>query len=291
MRHGRERSLPEPTGRAARRAGGRHSKGRHAAAPVRHPRPSVLGRLPLKIGVGLALASTTSFTAVSFGAPTTGEINLGGDAAAAADGQGAQAAQGAAAAALADRQSGASRGQERSSLGTSAGVTVPRDAVLPAEEAAAVEVDAPPVLPGCDGVATGAGTNGQIPASELCDLWNGYPAIRADAAVALARLNQAYTERFGEAICITDGYRSYAAQVTAKAAKPTLTATPGTSNHGWGLAIDICADGYAGDRWDWLKANAPEFGWDNPGWAQSGGVGPYEPWHWEFTAAVAQQGQ
>jgi hypothetical protein len=284
MRHGRERSLPEPSGRAARRAGGRHSKGRHAAA-VRHPRPSVLGRLPLKIGVGLALASTTSFTAVSFGAPTTGELALGADVAAAAGGQGA------AAAALADRQSGASRSQERSALGTSAGVTVPRDAVIPAQESAAVQVDAPPVLPGCDGVATGAGVNGQVPTSELCDLWDGYPAIRADAAVALARLNQAYTEQFGEAICITDGYRSYAQQVTAKAAKPTLTATPGTSNHGWGLAIDICADGYAGDRWDWLKANAPEFGWDNPGWAQAGGVGPYEPWHWEFTAAVAQKGQ
>jgi D-alanyl-D-alanine carboxypeptidase len=159
---------------------------------------------------------------------------------------------------------------------------------MPVEKAAPVQVEAPPVLPGCDGEATGAGLNGQISATELCDLWDGYPPIRADAAVALARLNQAYTAQFGEAICLTDGYRSYAQQVTAKAAKPTLTATPGTSNHGWGLAVDICADGYAGERWDWLKANAPQFGWDNPEWAQSGGSGPYEPWHWEFTAAVAQ---
>ncbi|MEU4362225.1 M15 family metallopeptidase [Promicromonospora sp. NPDC023987] len=151
-----------------------------------------------------------------------------------------------------------------------------------------MQVDAPPVLPGCDGEATGSELNGQVPESELCALWDGYPPIRADAAVALARLNQEYTERFGEPMCLTDGYRSYAQQVTAKAQKPTLTATPGRSNHGWGLAVDICADSYAGERWDWLEAHAPEHGWDNPQWAQSGGAGPYEPWHWEFTAAVAQ---
>ncbi|WP_454850147.1 hypothetical protein [Promicromonospora soli] len=71
-----------------------------------------------------------------------------------------------------------------------------------------MQVKAPPVLPGCDGEATGSAVNGQVPESELCDLWGGYPPIRADAAVALARLNQAYTERFGEPMCLTDGYRS-----------------------------------------------------------------------------------
>lgn len=112
-------------------------------------------------------------------------------------------------------------------------------------------VEALPALPGCDGEATGSGLNGQVPESELCALWDGCPPIRADAAVALARLNQAYTERFGELMCLTDGYRSYALQVAAKAAKPTLTATPGRSNHGWGLAVDICADSYAG--WCWVS--------------------------------------
>ncbi|WP_423463076.1 M15 family metallopeptidase [Promicromonospora sp. MS192] len=283
MRHGQERSLPQssaPRPAAARRTRGRHSKGRHAA-PARRPRTSMLGRLPLTLGVGLALASTTSFTAASFGAPGTGEPLLS-----APDGAAALTGAGPASAALADRSSGASRSQERTSLERSAGVTVPGDAVLPVEKSAPVQVEAPPVLPGCDGVATGEGLNGQLPVSELCDLWDGYPPIRADAAVALARLNQAYTEQFGESLCLTDGYRSYAQQVAAKAAKPTLTATPGTSNHGWGLAVDICADGYAGERWDWLKAHAPEYGWDNPLWAQAGGAGPYEPWHWEFTAAV-----
>jgi hypothetical protein len=240
----------------------------------------------LTLGLGIALATTTSFTVAAGGGPGHDERAQlrGADAAAAFTGPSSNAA-----VAVPERQSGASRSQQRETLGTPrAGIAVPRDATMPVEEAAPVQVEAPPVLPGCDGEATGSGLNGQVPESELCALWEGYPPIRADAAVALARLNQAYTEQFGEPMCLTDGYRSYAQQVAARAAKPTLTATPGRSNHGWGLAVDICADSYAGERWDWLEAYGPEYGWDNPKWAQPGGSGPYEPWHWEFTAAVAQ---
>lgn len=268
-----------------RQAGGRRGKGRHAASPDRAPSRAI-GRWPLTLGLGIALATTTSFTVAAVGGSGNDERAQpgGSDAVAAFAGPSSDAA-----AAVLDRQSGASRGQQREPRGTPrAGITVPRDATMPVEEAAPVQIDAPPVLPGCDGEATGSGLNGQVPESELCDLWDGYPPIRADAAVALARLNQAYTEQFGEAMCLTDGYRSYAQQVAARAAKPTLTATPGRSNHGWGLAVDICADSYAGERWDWLKAHGPEYGWDNPQWAQTGGAGPYEPWHWEFTEAVTQ---
>ncbi|MFD2795198.1 M15 family metallopeptidase [Promicromonospora vindobonensis] len=240
----------------------------------------------MTLGLGIALATTTSFTVAAVGGHGQEGGHAGGaDAAAALTGPKSSSA----ASLIPDRQSGASRSQDRDPRGTSAaGVTVPGDASMPAEEAGPVKVEAPPALPGCDGEATGSELNGQVPESELCDLWDGYPPIRADAAVALARLNQEYTDQFGEAMCLTDGYRSYAQQVAAKAAKPTLTATPGRSNHGWGLAVDICADSYAGERWDWLKAHAPEHGWDNPQWAQSGGSGPYEPWHWEFAAAVEQ---
>ncbi|MFD2027300.1 M15 family metallopeptidase [Promicromonospora aerolata] len=240
----------------------------------------------MTLGLGIALATTTSFTVAAVGGSGNDERVQPGEAGAAVAFTGPSSG---AAAAVPDRQSGASRNQEREPLETPrAGITVPRDASMPVEEAAPVQVEAPPVLPGCDGEATGSGLNGQVPESELCALWDGYPPIRADAAVALARLNLAYTEQFGEPMCLTDGYRSYAQQVAARAAKPTLTATPGRSNHGWGLAVDICADSYAGERWDWLKAHGPEHGWDNPRWAQPGGSGPYEPWHWEFTAAVAQ---
>jgi len=144
------------------------------------------------------------------------------------------------------------------------------------------------LLPGC-GVEVGTGfANGQVPSDQLCAPWDGAQQVRADAAQSLAALNQAYTARFGESMCLTDGYRSYDQQVATKAAKGYLAAQPGYSNHGWGLAVDLCAETYAGERWDWLAGQAQDSGWDNPDWARPGGS-KYEPWHWEFTDAVAEQ--
>lgn len=143
------------------------------------------------------------------------------------------------------------------------------------------------VLPGCTGVpSTTGGSNGELPDSALCTLWDPDHRLRADAAVALAKLNIAYKQEFGDDICLTDSYRTLAEQYAVAASKPTLAATPGTSEHGWGLAADLC-DGVetgSGSRFQWLVDNAPAYGWDNPDWAQSGGGGPYEPWHWEYVA-------
>ncbi len=142
------------------------------------------------------------------------------------------------------------------------------------------------VLPGCDGkpVELAAG-NGRIDRDDLCELWSG-EHLRADAAVALARLNAEFASSFGRDLCITDGYRSYSEQVSVHWRKPGLAARPGTSQHGWGLAVDLC-DGEAStgaSQHSWLRENAPDFGWDNPDWARSGGSGPFEPWHWEYVA-------
>lgn len=144
-----------------------------------------------------------------------------------------------------------------------------------------------PILPGCEGVVVDTGAaNGRLSDSDLCDLWVGGHKLRADAAVALAELNVAYQEAFGEPLIITDSYRSYSAQVSVARRKPGLAARPGTSEHGWGLAVDLAGGVQNADgRYRWLRENAPRFGWDNPAWARSGGSGPYEPWHWEFTAA------
>ncbi|MFP5345978.1 MAG: D-alanyl-D-alanine carboxypeptidase family protein [Actinomycetes bacterium] len=143
-----------------------------------------------------------------------------------------------------------------------------------------------PVLPGCDGVVRGpAAENGRLAVEDLCGLWQPGHYLRADAAVALAKLNVAYQEHFGVPLAITDSYRSYGQQVSVKARKPGLAAVPGTSEHGWALAVDLGGgvEG-AGEPYQWLRANAPAFGWDNPGWAQAGGSGAYEPWHWEYVA-------
>ena len=272
-----------------------HATVRPAARTTALPAASTRrrGRTPGRwagIGVGLtvAVATTTALTTAPQATapeaddrPTTGALD---------------AVTAAAAAAVDDRDGGASRGQARTSAGRTAAVaggtqvTVAKDARMSVEGPTQGEISAappPPVLPGCDGEAAGYGSNGQVPSSEMCTLWDGHTQVRADAAVALAKLNQAYIAQFGEPMCITDGYRSYSQQVATKAAKGYLAAVPGSSNHGWGLAVDICAESYSGDRWDWLAANAPAYGWDNPDWARYGGS-KYEPWHWEWTAGVQQ---
>ncbi|HKG51057.1 MAG TPA: M15 family metallopeptidase [Actinomycetales bacterium] len=128
--------------------------------------------------------------------------------------------------------------------------------------------------------------NGRIPLSQLCRLpFAPGHRLRADAAVGLIRLSAAYRAAFGKRLCLTDSYRSYASQVSLAARKPGLAARPGTSEHGLGLAADLC-DGaeVTGTRQNrWLHANAPKFGWDNPVWARPGGSRP-EAWHWEYVA-------
>ncbi len=88
--------------------------------------------------------------------------------------------------------------------------------------------------------AWGGWSNGRIPSDALCELGSSGHALRCDAAEGYARLAQAYADRFGRGLCITDSYRSYGAQLTAFALKPGLAALPGTSNHGWALAVDLC---------------------------------------------------
>ncbi len=112
----------------------------------------------------------------------------------------------------------------------------------------------------------------------------GVPAVRRRGRPGAAQ--RRVRHEFGRDLCITDGYRSYSEQVSVRWRKPGLAARPGTSQHGWGLAVDLCK-GEASARakeHTWLKENAPDFGWDNPDWARSGGSGPYEPWHWEYVA-------
>jgi len=144
-------------------------------------------------------------------------------------------------------------------------------------------------LPGCDGqVRQPGGSNGRLATDDLCPLWEPDHLLRADAAVTLARLNVEYQNVFGETLCLTDSYRSYSAQERLRATKPGLAAPAGTSEHGWGLAVDLCGGVERnGQRHQWLRDNAPQYGWDNPDWAREGGTGPYEPWHWEFGAGVA----
>lgn len=126
--------------------------------------------------------------------------------------------------------------------------------------------------------------NGQLPEQALCPLWgtSGH-MLRADASAAFAQMSQAYAAFFGTPLCVTDSYRTLGEQIALAAAKPTLAARPGTSNHGWAVAVDLC-DGvqtFGTPQHLWLVGNSMRFGWFHPTWAQQTGSRP-EPWHWEF---------
>lgn len=125
--------------------------------------------------------------------------------------------------------------------------------------------------------------NGLIPKRYLCDLPQGGGfQLRADAAVAFAKLNAAYQARFHHAACVTSAYRDIAKQRTLYLSKPPgYAAVPGSSNHGLGLAVDFCGgvQNQGSPQFNWLRANSKKFGWMHPSWAYTG---PFEPWHWEY---------
>jgi hypothetical protein len=157
--------------------------------------------------------------------------------------------------------------------------------------AAASRTEERSALPSCDGSLRAAGQNGLLKVADLCTLWDNHTQLRADAAVSLAEFNQAFAARFGGDLCLSSGYRTLAAQRAVKAQKGGLAAVPGKSNHGWGLAVDLCQDQTSGAKWRWITENAPTYGWENPAWAQPGGSGPYERWHWEYEKGVQADGE
>lgn len=153
--------------------------------------------------------------------------------------------------------------------------------------------------------------NGRLPASELAPLFyaSGH-RLRPDAARSWNRVNAAFRCNVGVNIDLSDSYRSYDGQVeifldryqttpveyapgrvdrrvwnnVAYWRKPGTfaAAIPGTSNHGWGLAVDAAGlGGFAGFYYAHLAAVAPRHGWNN-----EVGKSIDEPWHWEYFPAL-----
>ncbi len=134
----------------------------------------------------------------------------------------------------------------------------------------------------------GGFSNGKIPADKLAPIpFKTNHKLHPDAASSLGSLNEAYKAKFGKDIAMTDSYRSYDAQVACRRAKGSICAVPGTSNHGWGLAVDLAGgiNNFSSTEHKWMLDNAPNFGWVSPPWARPGGRNP-EPWHWEYAKAV-----
>ena len=81
-------------------------------------------------------------------------------------------------------------------------------------------------------------------------------------------------------------YRDYAGQVYwrnywCNLGECQMAAVPGTSNHGWGKAIDFDNLEFGTREYQWLANNAWFYNWNHPGWAARG-TDSEEPWHWEW---------
>jgi hypothetical protein len=138
--------------------------------------------------------------------------------------------------------------------------------------------------PACTGRSTDGQQNGNLDPASLCPLWMAPgQRLRGDAAAAFDKMSKYHAATVGGPLCVTDSYRSYSEQVSLYRRKPGLAAVPGTSEHGWGKAVDFCGgiQNTGSAAYDWMKANARTFGWVHPDWAEPSGSKP-EPWHWEF---------
>jgi D-alanyl-D-alanine carboxypeptidase len=118
--------------------------------------------------------------------------------------------------------------------------------------------------------------NGRVPGSALTPIGQGGHRLFAPAAASWQNVVAA-ARADGIELRITDSYRSYDEQVDLADRKGLyqnggLAAVPGTSVHGWGMAVD--ADVRDERTLQWLRVNGPRFGWVE--------TTPREPWHWEF---------
>lgn len=137
-------------------------------------------------------------------------------------------------------------------------------------------VDRPRTVDGVPGDLAAYG-NGKVPRSALQEVGTTGHRLWAPASEALESLLAA-AARDGVRIGITDSYRSYEAQVDVAERKGLYTqgglaAVPGTSAHGWGLAVDLDLDAQAQA---WMRTHGERFGFVEDT--------PREPWHWVYRA-------
>lgn len=131
-----------------------------------------------------------------------------------------------------------------------------------------------PLTPPAELVAYG---NGRIPPEALTPIGVGSHRLYGPAAEAFQQL-LGDAAAAGIEIGVTDSYRTYESQVDLARRKGLysqggLAATPGTSNHGWGLSVDLDLNATAQA---WMRQNGARYGFVEDV--------PREPWHWTFRA-------
>ena len=159
--------------------------------------------------------------------------------------------------------------------------------------------------------------NGKLPLSLLATIPGTNKTIRASLLPQTVALREAFRRKFGKSLSITSAYRTYASQTSLFQDRFTTnysnsakidkrywagktwwrkkgkgsSATPGTSNHGWGLAIDFGSNVNVGGSAEhsWMVKNAPSYGWN---WPKQFRKAPYyEPWHFEGTVKATYPGK
>lgn len=142
----------------------------------------------------------------------------------------------------------------------------------------------------------GGYSNGQIPPTELTEVENFAPIpgthsattvlsnlLRADAARQCRALQAAFRAHFSKPLNVSEGYRTLYTQRAYKDDELRGTgakaADPGTSIHGWALAVDFGSGvaTFGSPEKVWMDDNAPNYGF-NPR-----GNDFNEAWHFEFT--------
>lgn len=126
--------------------------------------------------------------------------------------------------------------------------------------------------------------NGQLDVGTLVEIRKNL-YLKANAAWWFNKMSEDFQKHFGYPIGVTDAYRTLASQVRLKKEKGPFAAKPGTSNHGWGVALDLGTriNSFTSAEHKWMVAHGHEYGWVNPAWARDNnpGNGQQEPWHWE----------
>ncbi|HEV7805896.1 MAG TPA: M15 family metallopeptidase [Solirubrobacteraceae bacterium] len=124
--------------------------------------------------------------------------------------------------------------------------------------------------------------NGRLPASDLTPVPGGQ--LKNDAAIAWLAMRSFIGKEKGIWICPTSprtGYRSLRDQQffwnLYQSGKGALAARPGTSNHGWGIAVDLPTPAMQAA----VREHGHKFGWGIKG-GQLSSDAPSEAWHSTF---------
>lgn len=140
-------------------------------------------------------------------------------------------------------------------------------------------------------LAWGGYRNGRIPLTALAlipDTSGQY--IKSSLLAPLQALRAAFKSHFGKQLDITEAYRDLRRQENLdyawvhKYPGANLAAIPGTSIHGWAMAVDFGSgvNVFGSPEKVWMDANAPKYGLLPTG----NGFSPREAWHFEGIGTV-----